>query len=102
MTQPAATMRTLRTNANGHIKKLLGRESTKGAGISLDRKLASVMALISRESGLPAHLDARGQIQFILGYDHQRAADMTAARARKGPPAPGHQEDPQRTEQDIA
>lgn len=107
MTQPAATMRTLRTNANGHIKKLLGRESTKGAGISLDRKLASVMALISHESGLPAHLDARGQIQFILGYDHQRAADMTAARAaRAGQPAPGRHQDPQPTpepsEQDIA
>jgi CRISPR-associated protein Csd1 len=81
MTQPAATMRMLRTNANGHLKKLIGKQATRPAGLALDGRLASVSQLIDRETGLPAHLDARGQVQFILGYDHQRAADMAAARA---------------------
>lgn len=104
MTQPAATMRMLRTNANGHIKKLCGREASRGAGIALDRKLASVMGLISHDHGLPAHLDARGQIQFILGYDHQRAADMTAGRAASDrKPARDNQQDPQPApEEDMA
>ncbi|WP_424529242.1 type I-C CRISPR-associated protein Cas8c/Csd1 [Sphaerisporangium viridialbum] len=83
MTQPAATMRLLRTNANGHLKKLIGKEATRPAGRALDGRLASISQLIDRESGLPAHLDARGQVQFILGYDHQRASDTAAARAAK-------------------
>ncbi|WP_066361054.1 type I-C CRISPR-associated protein Cas8c/Csd1 [Herbidospora mongoliensis] len=83
MTQPAATMRMLRTNANGHLKKLLGKQATRPAGRALDGRLADISQLIDRETGLPAHLDARGQVQFILGYDHQRAADMAAARAAK-------------------
>jgi CRISPR-associated protein Csd1 len=83
MTQPAATMRLLRTNANGHLKKLIGKEQTRPAGRALDGRLANISQLIDRESGLPVHLDGRGQMQFILGYDQQRAADMAAARAAK-------------------
>lgn len=83
MTQPEATMRTLRTNANGHIKKLIRREATRGAGYALDARLAEISNLITPQGGLPAVLDAEGQTRFILGYDHQRAADMTAARAAK-------------------
>ncbi|GAA3510483.1 CRISPR-associated protein Csd1 [Streptosporangium album] len=83
MTQPAATMRMLRTNANGHLKKLIGKEATRPAGRALDGRLASISLLIDHKVGLPAHLDARGQVQFILGYDHQRAFDMAAARAAK-------------------
>lgn len=81
MTQPEATMRTLRTNANGHIKKLRRSEETRGAGYALDARLAELSELISPQNGLPAVLDAEGQTRFILGYDHQRAADMAAARA---------------------
>ncbi|WP_182884221.1 type I-C CRISPR-associated protein Cas8c/Csd1 [Microbispora sp. H10885] len=83
MTQPAATMRMLRTNANGHLKKLIGKEKTRPAGLALDSRLATISQLIDRESGLPTHLDAKGQIQFILGYDHQRAHDIAAARAAR-------------------
>ncbi|MBF6062052.1 type I-C CRISPR-associated protein Cas8c/Csd1 [Nocardia terpenica] len=81
MSQPAATMRMLRLNANGHLKKLTGREASRGAGRALDARLADVSSLLDRATGLPAHLDTYGQIQFILGYDHQRAADLTTARA---------------------
>jgi CRISPR-associated protein Csd1 len=83
MIQPEATMRMLRTNANGHIKKLIGKDATRGAGRALDARLANLSQLIDLHKGLPAHLDARGQMHFILGYDHQRAADMAAARAAK-------------------
>ena len=80
MRQPEATMRTLRLNANAHLKKLRGKEATRGAGYSLDEQMAQIS---SRLDNLPAQLDAHGQIRFILGYDHQRAADMTAARVGK-------------------
>ncbi|GAA4511441.1 type I-C CRISPR-associated protein Cas8c/Csd1 [Nonomuraea ferruginea] len=83
MTQPATTMRMLRTNANGHLKKLIGKETSRAAGFALDGRLATISQLIDHRTGLPAHLDARGQVQFILGYDHQRAHDMAAARAAK-------------------
>ncbi|GAA2613885.1 type I-C CRISPR-associated protein Cas8c/Csd1 [Actinomadura fulvescens] len=81
MTQPEATMRMLRTNANGHLKKLIGKDATRGAGLALDGRLASLSLLLDPDAGLPAHLDARGQMHFILGYDQQRATDMAAARA---------------------
>ncbi|MFF4242738.1 type I-C CRISPR-associated protein Cas8c/Csd1 [Actinomadura geliboluensis] len=83
MTQPEATMRMLRTNANGHIKKLIGKNESRGAGYALDARLAALSQLIDADKGLPGHLDTRGQTRFILGYDHQRAADMAAARAAK-------------------
>ncbi|WP_067665886.1 type I-C CRISPR-associated protein Cas8c/Csd1 [Nocardia miyunensis] len=80
MSRPEATMRTLRLGANGHLKKLRGTEATRGAGYALDAKLA---VLSEHLQTLPALLDGHGQIRFILGYDHQRAADMAAARAAK-------------------
>ncbi|UAK31962.1 type I-C CRISPR-associated protein Cas8c/Csd1 [Nocardia asteroides] len=83
MSQPAATMRMLRLNANGHLKKLIGKEATRPAGRALDTRLAKISELLGYETALPAHLDTTAQIRFILGYDHQRAADMTAARAAK-------------------
>lgn len=83
MTQPEATMRMLRTNANGHLKKLVGKNVSRGAGRALDARLADLSQLLDQEDGLPARLDARGQMKFILGYDHQRSTDMAAARAAK-------------------
>ncbi|MET8778975.1 type I-C CRISPR-associated protein Cas8c/Csd1 [Nocardia sp. NPDC004654] len=80
MTQPATTMRRLRSNANSHLKKLTGKDSTKPAGIALDRKLVQLTALLDRADGMPEHLDNLGQTQFIFGYDHQRAADLAAMR----------------------
>ncbi|MEV4254541.1 type I-C CRISPR-associated protein Cas8c/Csd1 [Spirillospora sp. NPDC049652] len=83
MTQPEATMRLLRTNANGHIKKLTRSEKTRPAGRALDNRLADLAALLDADKGLPSHLNARDQMKFILGYDHQRAHDAAAARAAK-------------------
>jgi len=80
MSQPEATMRMLRLGANSHLKKLRGKDETRAAGYALDARLAD---LSGRVDTVPAVLDSRGQIRFILGYDHQRSADMAAARARK-------------------
>lgn len=80
MTQPEATMRTLRLNSNNHLRKLRGKDATRAAGYALDARLAQIS---SQVDNLPARLDGHGQIRFILGYDHQRAADISAARAAK-------------------
>ncbi|MFB7716232.1 type I-C CRISPR-associated protein Cas8c/Csd1 [Nocardia sp. NPDC056100] len=80
MGQPAATMRMLRLNANKHLKKLTRNEVTRSAGYALDSRLMQLSSLVD---DLPARLDNHGQIRFILGYDHQRAADISAARAAK-------------------
>ncbi|GAA1579287.1 type I-C CRISPR-associated protein Cas8c/Csd1 [Actinomadura kijaniata] len=83
MTQPEATMRMLRLNANGHLKKLLRGEKTRGSGRALDQRLADLYQLLDAKEGLPPHLDSRGQARFILGYEQQRSADMAAARAAR-------------------
>lgn len=79
MTQPLPTFRNLRVGANAHLRKLQRREATKGAGYGLENRLSELIARIKQEP--PGHLDMPGQARFILGYDHQRAADITAARA---------------------
>ena len=38
----------------------------------------------ARIRGIPPTLDLAGQAEFILGYHHQRAADLAAARANGG------------------
>ncbi len=80
MGQPAATMRMLRLNAHGHLKKLIRNEATRSAGYALDERLSRLSNLVDE---LPTRLDNRDQVRFILGYDHQRTADMSAARAAR-------------------
>ncbi|MEV5747174.1 type I-C CRISPR-associated protein Cas8c/Csd1 [Actinoallomurus sp. NPDC052308] len=82
MTQPLATFRSLRVNAKAHLRKLQRSQLTRGAGYALDSRLIDLVARLKEEP--PAHLDMRGQARFILGYDHQRATDIAAARAAKG------------------
>ncbi|WP_028478993.1 type I-C CRISPR-associated protein Cas8c/Csd1 [Nocardia sp. CNY236] len=83
MSQPLAAMRMLRLNANGHLKKLTGRQATRPAGWALHAQLAKISEALEWHTALPAHLDAAAQVRFIIGYDHQRAAEMAAARAGK-------------------
>jgi CRISPR-associated protein Csd1 len=78
---PLAILTMLRKNANGHLKRL--RRSSAGAYYALNSRLDEVLGRISPEDGIPATLPLAGQAEFILGYHHQRAADLSAARARK-------------------
>jgi CRISPR-associated protein Csd1 len=80
MAQPAPTFRQLRLNANGHLKKLTGREDSRPAGYALGNRLAEISKLFEAD-GLPSSLNTHDQVRFILGYDHQRAFDMEAKRA---------------------
>jgi CRISPR-associated protein Csd1 len=89
---PLAILTMLRKNANGHLKRL--RRSSTGAYYALNSRLDEVLEHLSAESGIPATLSLAGQAEFILGYHHQRAADLAAARARSemqqtGTPDPG-------------
>jgi CRISPR-associated protein Csd1 len=75
---PILTM--LRKNANGHLRRL--RRTSEGAYYALSSHLDEVMAQIPADVGIPANLGLEGQAEFILGYHHQRAADIALARAR--------------------
>jgi CRISPR-associated protein Csd1 len=78
---PLAILTMLRKNANGHLKRV--RRSSAGAYYALSGRLDEVLEHISPDPGIPATLTLAGQAEFILGYHHQRAADLASARARK-------------------
>lgn len=86
-TAPGTTLTHLRLDATAHLKRL-SRDNT-GAGIALENRLTEIFKDIH---DLPVHLTPREQARFIIGYEHQRADDLAAARARKAakeaPPAP--------------
>jgi CRISPR-associated protein Csd1 len=89
---PPAILTMLRKNATGHMKRLRG--SNKGAYHALGTRLDEVLSHLSPDPGIPRTLDLPGQAEFILGYHHQRAADLAAARAHgsrqpSGTPDPG-------------
>jgi CRISPR-associated protein Csd1 len=75
---PVLTM--LRRNATGHMRRL--RRVSPGAHQALNTRLDAVMNQIDGQAGIPRTLDLTGQGEFILGYHHQRAADIAAAVAR--------------------
>jgi CRISPR-associated protein Csd1 len=75
---PILTM--LRRNATGHMRRL--RRNNAGAHQALSTRLDGVLTQLSGDSGIPRTLDLAGQAEFILGYHHQRAADIAAAIAR--------------------
>lgn len=77
---PLAILTMLRRNANGHLKRV--RRTSEGAYYALSSRLDDVLEHIPAEGGIPRTLTLDGQAEFILGYHHQRAADITAARAR--------------------
>ena len=81
---PRAILTMLRRNAIGHLRRL--RRTNKGAWCALNDRLDEVIGHITpgaEDSGIPATLALAGQAEFILGYHHQRAADLAAVRARK-------------------
>lgn len=80
---PLAILTMLRKNANGHLKRI--RRSNAGAYYALSSRLDEVFEHISPAPGrgIPATLTLAGQAEFILGYHHQRAADLAGARARR-------------------
>jgi CRISPR-associated protein Csd1 len=75
---PILTM--LRRNADGHLKRL--RRTNKGAHQALSSRLDDVFNRLDGKDGFPRTLDLTGQAEFILGYHHQRAADIATAIAR--------------------
>jgi CRISPR-associated protein Csd1 len=83
---PLAILTMLRKNAQGHLKRL--RRTNAGAYFALNSHLDEVLGRLGPESGFPATLPLRAQAEFILGYHHQRAAGLAAARARKQPGTP--------------
>jgi CRISPR-associated protein Csd1 len=77
---PLAILTMLHKNADGHMKRL--RRTSRGAHTALGARLDDVMARLDGDTGIPGTLDLAGQAEFIIGYHHQRAADIAAARAR--------------------
>jgi CRISPR-associated protein Csd1 len=78
-TTPRAILVMLNKNASGHLRRL--RRRNPGTYRALNIRLDEVLGRLGADSNIPAVLDTAGQAQFILGYHHQRAADMAAARA---------------------
>lgn len=87
---PLAILTMLHKNANGHLRRV--RRASAGAYYALGTRLDEVLGHIGPGTdgggGIPATLTLAGQAEFILGYHHQRAADLAAARARKQGTAP--------------
>jgi CRISPR-associated protein Csd1 len=82
---PRAILTMLWKNARGHLRRI--RRSNAGAWNALTDRLNEVLGHVipdgTADSGFPATLSLAGQAEFILGYHHQRAADIAASRARK-------------------
>jgi len=78
-TTPRAVLVMLKRNASAHLKRL--RRSSGGAANALSNRLDEVLSHLHADGNIPPFLDLEGQAQFILGYHHQRAADIAAARA---------------------
>jgi CRISPR-associated protein Csd1 len=53
--------------------------------VRLEQELQDVLGNIERAAGcrFPANLDLDGQGRFVLGYHHQRAEHVAAAKAHK-------------------
>jgi CRISPR-associated protein Csd1 len=57
--------------------------------VRLEQQLQDVLGSIEKAAGcrFPASLDLDGQGRFVLGYHHQRADHVAAAKAHKQQPA---------------
>lgn len=82
-TCPALAFPKLADLGQKHLRKL--RRDKRGAMIRLEEQLQDILGNIEREAGhrFPPNLDLDGQGRFVLGYHHQRAAHMAAAKAHK-------------------
>jgi CRISPR-associated protein Csd1 len=83
-TCPALAFPKLADLGQKHLRKLRGPEK-RGAMIRLTEQLQDILGGIEREAGchFPPNLDLDGQGRFVLGYHHQRAAHMAAAKTHK-------------------
>jgi CRISPR-associated protein Csd1 len=75
---PATVMPVLIRGVQPHLAKL--RRTRPGAAIAYERRLTEILDSVDR---LPPSLTLRQQGEFALGYYHQRAADIAAARVAK-------------------
>jgi CRISPR-associated protein Csd1 len=66
-----------------HLRKL--RRDKRGAMVRMEQQIQEILGQIERTAGcrFPASLDLDGQGRFVLGYHHQRAEHVAAARAHK-------------------
>jgi CRISPR-associated protein Csd1 len=78
-TTPRAVLVMLQKNSSGHLRRL--RRTNTGAYYALNSRLDEVLGHLDAGRNIPPVLDIEGQAQFILGYHHQRAHDLAAARA---------------------
>jgi CRISPR-associated protein Csd1 len=80
-TRPALAFPKLADLGQKHLRKL--RRDRHGAMVALDRQLQEIMGQIESAAGcrFPSSLDLDGQGRFVLGYHHQRAEDVRAAKA---------------------
>jgi CRISPR-associated protein Csd1 len=95
-----ASLPNLVVNSRAHLKRLNGREKTRGAAHALERQLDAVL---ERINPFPGRFTLTEQGQFILGYHHQRAQDRRERNARSeakraaetgSAPGDGQQPDP--------
>ncbi|WP_411140939.1 type I-C CRISPR-associated protein Cas8c/Csd1 [Streptomyces sp. x-80] len=75
-TAPQATLANLRFGAMAHLKRL--RRDKRGAHNALEARLAGLYTKITGD--LPAYLTPVQQGRFVIGYEHQRAEDLSDKR----------------------
>jgi len=82
-TRPALAFPKMDDLGKKHLRKL--RRDKRGAMIRLEQELQDILGQIERAAGyrFPASLDVDGQGRFVLGYHHQRAEHVAAAKAHK-------------------
>ncbi|MGH7772327.1 MAG: type I-C CRISPR-associated protein Cas8c/Csd1, partial [Candidatus Binatia bacterium] len=78
---PASVFGHLLRGGQNHLTKL--RKESPGAHTNLQKRLEEILDGIDAASGYPRVLTLQEQGLFGLGYYHQRAADRSAAIARK-------------------
>ncbi len=78
---PRAILVMLEKNASGHLRRL--RRTNIGAANALNDRLNEVMGHLGSDTrAFPPCSTWQARREFILGYHHQHAADLAAARAR--------------------
>jgi CRISPR-associated protein Csd1 len=82
-TYPALAFPRVADLGQKHLRKL--RRDNPGAMVSLKRQVEEILGQIEQAAGcrFPGSLDLDGQGRFVIGFHHQRAAHMAAARAHK-------------------
>ena len=82
-TYPAQAFPRLADLGQKHLRKL--RRDKRGAMVRLEQQIQEILGQIERTAGcrFPASLDLDGQGRFVLGYHHQRAEHVVAAKAHK-------------------